>query len=179
MLFHATSSLAAPPAPADKIKAAYIYQLTHFIAWPNPASTNKDFPICILGKEPITQELAPLHQRQQGEHFIKVLHPKTIRDTADCRILYIAESKQHQLHTILHYLHHDLHDKPILTVSSLPNFAANGGIIGFVILNKKVRLEINPACARHAKIKLNAKLLEVANIVGNVATNDSLGATCP
>lgn len=178
MLFQATALLAAPPAPADKIKAAYIYQLTHFITWPDAATATKDFPICILGKEPITQELAPLDQRQQGKRFIKVLHPKTIHDAADCRILYIAKSNQHQLQTILRYLHHDLRDNPILTVSSLSNFAANGGIIGFVIINNKVRLEINPACARRANIKLNAKLLEVANIVGSVATNNMPGETC-
>lgn len=173
MLIQTATLLAAPPVSADKIKAAYIYQLTQFVTWPNSSSANNKVTICVLGQESITQELDPLNQSQQDEGFIRVRHLKTLRDASDCQILYIAKNKNHQLEAVFRYLQNGSHDKPILTVSSIPNFAINGGIIGFVINNNKVRLEINPARARHANIKLNAKLLEVAIIVRDNLTTDA------
>jgi len=159
---------AAGTVPADKIKAAYIYQLTHFVSWPDTPSTDTTFSICVLGQEPITKELAPLNQRPKDEYHIKVRRLGKVRDATDCKILYIAKSKNHQYQAILRYLNTKLQGKPILTVSSIPDFAANGGMIGFVIRNNKVRLEVNPVQARRANIKLNAKLLEVAHVVGDV-----------
>jgi len=164
---------AAGTVPADKIKAAYIYQLTHFVSWPDTPSTDTTFSICILGQEPITRELAPLNQRPKDKYLIKVRSLRKVQDAADCKILYIAKSKNHQYQAILLYLNTKLQGKPILTVSSIPDFAANGGMIGFVIRNNKVRLEINPAHARHIKVKLSAKLLDVAHVVDdNIAGED-------
>lgn len=162
ILFQTSNVFAA--VPADKIKAAYIYQLTKFVTWPDsPASADKTFTICVIGKEPIHDELKPLGQRKTKQQSIKIRYPNSARDTIGCNILYIARTEQHQLKTILEYSH----KKPILTVSSLPHFTENGGIIGFVIINNKVRLEINRAPARHNNIKLSAKLLEVANVIRN------------
>lgn len=173
-LLLATMNLfAAATVPADKIKAAYIYQLTHFVTWPDIPSTDKTFTICVLGQEPITKELAPLDQRQSDEYLIKVRQMERVQDAADCKILYIAKNKSHRLQAILRYLNTALRDKPILTVSNIPQFAANGGIVGFVISNNKVRLEINPAHAHCANIKLNAKLLEVAHLV-----DDKIAGEC-
>ncbi len=159
MLFPATALFAVAPAPADKIKAAYIYQFTQFVTWPDPSvSVDTPFTICMLGKGPIGNELEPLNRRRLGRGLIRVSYPQTLRDTAACNILYIAETEQRQLQSTLNYLRNN----PVLTVSSIPNFAARGGIIGFVTVDRRVRLEINRAAARHANIQLSAKLLEVA-----------------
>jgi len=170
MLFPATTLSAGAGATADKIKAAYIYQFTQFVTWPDPpVSADTPLTICVLGKGPIGNELEPLNRRRLGRGLISVSYPQTLRDTAVCNILYIAETEQRQLQSTLNYLH----NKPVLTVSSIPNFAARGGIIGFVIVNKRVRLEINRAAARNANIQLSAKLLEVAMRVVDTASEGS------
>ena len=165
MLFHsATVFAAATVANESKIKAAYIYQLTHFVTWPEiSGSTKTTFTICVLGKDSISKELAPLNQRKNGALTFKVSRPKTIQDSSNCNILYVAKTEKRRLKSILR----NSSNKPILTVSSIPGFITKGGIIGFVILDNKVRLEINRATACHADIELSAKLLEVADIVRN------------
>jgi hypothetical protein len=40
-------------------------------------------------------------------------------------------------------------------------------MIGFVIRDGRVRIEINPAAVNRAKLKLSAKLLELASIVNH------------
>lgn len=153
---------------ADKIKAAYTFQFTKFVVWPDSSSTEKPFTICILGNEPIGKQLEPLNQRKIGERSITVKNIKTISKADDCNILYIAETESERLNDIFRFLH----KKPILTVSSIPDFALQGGIIGLVSYKKKIRLEINLSSARSVDIKLSAKLLEIASVVDGVGNKE-------
>ncbi|MFV2057983.1 MAG: YfiR family protein, partial [Thiohalomonadales bacterium] len=97
---------ATPPVPADKIKAAYIYQFTQFITWPETASARHlPFSLCIIGQEPIGKALEPLNQRLLNGRSMRVFFPKTINETSTCNVLYIAKTEQHQMNAILNFLH--------------------------------------------------------------------------
>jgi hypothetical protein len=158
ILFPVETLLAGTPASADKIKAAYIYQFTQFITWPDTTrSTEQKFSICIFGSAPIGIELEPLDQRQEEGRLFTIRYPKKISETDSCNILYISETKQRRLQKILNYLN----GKPVLTVSSIPDFARHGGMIDFIVHKNKIRLETNIAVARHSKLNISAKLLEV------------------
>lgn len=52
-----------------------------------------------------------------------------------------------------------------LTISEIPDFCQNGGIINFRIDKGKIRFDINPVAAKKAKIKIRAQLLKLANII--------------
>ena len=156
-------------APVDKIKSAYIYQFLQFVTWPDISNhPDQSFNICVFGKETITENLKLLDLSHQGEKLIEVKFPKSMDDANNCNILYIAETNNDKLQAILEYLH----DKPILSVSSMKNFAKRGGIIGFVTLNNKVRLQINRKPALQANLKISAKLLEVSTLVSNGTAED-------
>ena len=156
MLFTTTHLFAAPTATADKVKAAYIYQLTHFATWPNtPSLADEVFSICVLGSNGIYNKLAPLNSHQEKNRTLNVRRAKNLTDLKNCNILYIGKSERHRLPAIIN----QTRGKPILTVSSMPNFATGDGIIGFVTIDNKIRLEINRSAAQRAKIKFSAKLL--------------------
>jgi len=143
---------------AEKIKVAYIYQFSQFVTWPDTVtSANQAFSVCEIGSDPIVSELEPLTRRQVDGQKITLRYITEIRDTNNCNILYVGDLKGRQLNELFRYLH----GKPVLTVSSIPNFVRKGGMIDFVIQNKKVRLETNVETVRHAKLKISAKLLEV------------------
>lgn len=157
-LFYLTTVGAATTSSVDKIKVAYIYQFTQFVTWPDAKKLeNQPFLICVLGDESIRKELLPLNQRYFGKRLIRVHYPDTLSKVDECSILYIAKSERGRLKNILNYLH----DKSILTVSSIPDFAKQGGMIDFVIRNNKVRLQSNISVAKYANLSISAKLLEV------------------
>jgi hypothetical protein len=54
---------------------------------------------------------------------------------------------------------------PSLTVGETDHFAQQGGVIGFIKREGKVRLEINLEAARQAGLQLSSKLLSVADSV--------------
>ncbi len=162
-VFVGVLTYAAPvfASPEDKIKAAYIYQLTHFVTWPDKQNAEKTLMICIFGKDDIINELSALHMLQDGDTLLKVIAHEKIEDTFDCKIIYISNIKDGGMRVVLD----KLHNKPILTVSSVKNFVREGGMIGFVSMNNTIGMEINHTSALYAGLNLNAKLLEVANTV--------------
>jgi hypothetical protein len=53
----------------------------------------------------------------------------------------------------------------VLTVGEGTSFTRAGGMIAFVIENRRVRFEINRTAAENAGLKLSSKLLTVAKLV--------------
>ncbi|MBV1869871.1 MAG: YfiR family protein [Gammaproteobacteria bacterium] len=162
-LFLATSLLpvALRASQEDNIKAAYLYQIVHFVEWPKLSPPSGIFKICVFGKDSIIDKLAPLHMREDDGGHIEVLFPLKLPDILSCDILYISEKKEDQLPLIFEILKNN----PVVTISSIKDFIKQGGIIGFVVLNNTVRLEINLSVAIQAELLLSAKLLEIASLI--------------
>jgi hypothetical protein len=55
-----------------------------------------------------------------------------------------------------------LHGAPILTVSDIPDFVSRGGMIQFVLIDNRVRFEINVSNAERAGLTVSSQLLKVA-----------------
>ena len=84
------------------------------------------------------------------------------RPPPSCRILFISRSAEKGLERTLAAL-----GPGTLTVSDIPGFAGKGGIIGFFMDDKKVRIEVNPRRAGEAGLKLSPRLLQVSKIIGD------------
>jgi len=145
---------------AGKIKAAYINQFTHYINWPDSlASEAARFSICILGKGTVGESLKPLEKIPGAK--ISVSQLSKLNQADSCHMLYITEPASGSMKQTLKYLS----GKPVVTISSDEHFVANGGMIGFVVINNKVRLEINLDACRRSNINISAKLIEVARAI--------------
>ena len=152
--------LAKEHISAAKIKAAYINQFSHFVHWPEAGSI-KNISICILGTEEVSKELQPLTQLTDNDFSIKLHKVTALGKIEHCNMLYIAKSESGNLKAVLGYVG----EKPVLTISSINDFAREGGMIGFVISASKVRLEINPGIVKRSGLKISARLLEVSRII--------------
>jgi hypothetical protein len=142
-----------------RVQAAYLYNFTKFVEWPAGAlgSPEDPFPICVLANNAPVDHLAPLEKRAAGSHPIVVRPVNLSDDFSDCHILLLHHSAEEQLPQILARVD----GRPVLTAGNIQDFAERGGIVGFVIHQGKVRLEINRGMARRSGLKLSAKLLEV------------------
>ena len=151
---------AEPPAREYSLKAAFIYHLSQFIDWP-AGDENRAFRICVLGADPFGDSLKALEKRSHKNQAIEIYFPQSMLQARECHIIYLAQELRGSTASILA----QLRDYGVLTVSSLPGFIDQGGMVGFVLEDGKVRLEINAGATRRAKFKLSAKLLEVARRV--------------
>lgn len=147
-----------------QVKAVYLYNFTKFIDWPTNNLTPADAPIVIgiLGEDPFGKTLDDLVANEvvRGHRLVvKRLNPDD--DWRGCQVLFISHLKKAPLAALLQ----KLKENPILTVSDSSGFAEQGGIINFVIVQDKVKLEINPDAAAAAGLQISSKLLKLAHIV--------------
>lgn len=158
------SSTEAADGHEYKIKAAYLYHLSKFTQWPNSKTlkSNASLHICVLGDNPFGGLLDTLSEKSLRNRTITIKYRISSQDYNQCDIIYISKSKKNNLINILHKLSHF----PVLTVSDIDNFTQEGGIVEFVIVRGKVRLQINYKASLHANLKISSKLLALATIVG-------------
>ena len=146
-----------------KVKAAYLYNFIKFVDWPSESMENTDLPIriCVLGKNPFGDLLSPLEEKRAKDRPLVLESRDGVEEAGDCHVLFISSSESRYLPRLIKRIG----KKSILTVGEMKGFAEQGGIIGFVIRDGKVRLEINHKSAKQAGLEVSAKLLEIATIV--------------
>lgn len=153
---------AQQPKPGEyQVKAAYLYNFGRFIEWPAKVSIAKgdSFTICVLGQDPfgstLTETLAD--EAINGRNVVAKRIPGP-EDAVNCRILFISSSEGDRLKQILS----TLNDASVLTVSDLPLFSRQGGMVQFTMEGNRVRFEVNLARTERAGLTLSSELLKVA-----------------
>jgi hypothetical protein len=146
------------------IKAGFVYNFANLMQWPASAFPKPDSPIVIgiLGSDAFggTLDEVLAGKKVNGRPFL-VKHLKWGMDLKDCNILFVSSSEMTRLDEILHLVK----GLPILTIGEAPNFARRGGIINFILVEDKVRFEVNVEAAKQADINISSRLLTLAKII--------------
>jgi len=85
-------------------------------------------------------------------------------DFRDCRVLFISVSEKKRLPTMLAALN----GSSVLTVGDMDHFIESGGMIQFVMEEKRVRFAIDVGASSRARLKVSSKLLSLARTVTGV-----------
>jgi len=157
-----TTASAQPSRPVTQadLEAVYLYNFGKFVTWPAqqpPASA--PFGICTLGNAEFRGALDALATTEtvQGRK-IAVKHLTSIEAVDGCHILFLARSEAAQLAKDLNAVR----AKPILTVSDVSAFLDHGGMVQFVVQDKRVRFAVNLQPALQAHLAVSSELLKVA-----------------
>jgi hypothetical protein len=146
-----------------QLKAAFLFNFGKYVTW--PAIAGETFSICVLGQDPFGSTLDAI---VSGETLAG--KPATVRriraaeEASSCQIVFISSSEEAHLQATLVTL---ARSSSALTVSDLPAFVHQGGMIQFVEEGKRVRFVVNLAAARRAGLVLSSELLKVAKVVDN------------
>lgn len=161
ILLGSASAFSQARKPTEyEVKAAYLYNFGKFIKWP-PSATSSDpnFPICIFGTDPFGASLDTI---ASGESLdgkrLSVRRINSASEVHGCRILFISRGERDRASGILSAVK----QLPILTVSDMPDFVDDGGVIGFVMQGDRVRFQVNLPAAERAGLSLSSELLKVA-----------------
>jgi hypothetical protein len=155
----------APVAAAEHaVKAAFVYNFTQFVHWPGAPQPGKTKPIkiLVLGESPIGPNLEAVllsNGYRKGDFEIQTF-PRGAEVPA-CHILIVASAMKQQARSILE----KYAGLPVLTIGEPDGFAEEGGMIGLLVENKRIRFEINVAEAERAGLKISSRLLAIARHV--------------
>ena len=162
LLATVSTSLAAATALEYQVKAAFLLNFTRFVEWPSSAFADAQAPleICILGKDPFGHVVDDVVKGEvvnaRKIQIRRIAEPSTART---CQVLFIDPGVK-DVRRILGSL-----APTVLTVSEGGSFLAEGGMIAFVVDNRRVRFDINQTAADNGTLKLSSKLLSVARSV--------------
>ncbi len=99
--------------------------------------------------------------RTVNNRKILIKHLDNVQDIDTCQILFISASKKNELDAILKKIEH----KNILTISDSEGFAHKGVAINFVIIEGKIKFEINNRALERAGLQVSSQLKKLAILV--------------
>jgi hypothetical protein len=156
-----------PPIPAraggvaalSALKAAYTFHFLNLVQWEGERARRT---LCVIGDS------------EAGDQMLDTLENKTVHgltihvrrlssDSATrprCDALYIPGSSAASAATLLKRFRDST-----LMISDIPHFVEDGGVIGFVVVGDRLRFDVNQRAAKNRRLKISAKLLELAREV--------------
>lgn len=143
------------------VKSAYVYNFVQLVDWP-ARDASGPIRICVLDNSVLAAALGELGGMNVNGRGISVSSASAAAEALDgCHVVVVGRSAQDQAPDVIRELGHT----DVLTIGDLPQFARNGGMIGFFSENGRVRIELNINAVKKAGLKVSAKLMEVARLV--------------
>jgi hypothetical protein len=167
MTFAAPPELRGEAAGEYQVKAAFLFHFAQFVEWPPEAFKDASSPLtyCTIGDDPFGGALeASLKGKSVGSRVLQVQHLQAREGIGECQILFIGAGEKKRVAEDLS----GAAGHAVLTVGETEHFAQNGGVIGFLVENDKVRFEVNMQTAGKARLKISSRLLLLAKtVIGN------------
>lgn len=141
-----------------QIKAAYLYQISKFVFWPEARKQADAFRVCQLGQDRYEGTLQKMKGRTVFNKPVLIEDVSNLDQASDCHLLIISSPQKMNNQKLRDWLA----SHQVLTVV---DGASNTdiGMVAFVLENQRVRLHINLNLAEHSGLAFAANLLEVAS----------------
>lgn len=141
----------------NQLKAAYLIHLSEFTTWPEEKMQHlSSFNICIgfdsLLKEPLEQ----IKGREVKNKPLEILYDISVEKLNTCHIFYVEEKFNKNV-----FQQNPQKNAPILTVSSDPDFAKEGGIIEYYHEGDKLKMRVSLKMLSLSKLSISSKLLRL------------------
>ncbi len=169
------------PSYEYQIKVAFLYNFVKFVDWPaepvadsndpNIPDSNEPMTIGIIGEGSFEKSFEPLKNKLVKNKRIVLKRFKGLKELKQsskqieaikrCHVLFVCRSEEELFRKIIDLVK----GRAVLTVADTSGFLESGGIINFLIEEKKVRFEINNTAAKQAKLRISSKLLRLAKRV--------------
>ena len=146
-----------------KLKAAFMLKFALYVEWPETAFASPTNAIVfgVLGRDPFGKALEETLNGQSVDKHPVVIKRGRLADLSDCHVIFVSASERERWRA----QQLRLQAKPVLTVSDLEEFAANGGMIGLKRKQGAVRFDINRKAAEAAGLKISSRLLKLGDEV--------------
>ena len=151
------------PRPELAIKTEFVLRFPEFVEWP-PATTDgtngtrgRPLSFCLSPSHPFGRNVQASATSQPRARRIVVRELREGESVRTCDVLYVAPADLSLLD--------DAVNRPILTVGDHPKFCQRGGIINLLMIDGRVRFEIELLQARRAGLKVDSQLLRLASRV--------------
>ena len=148
----------------QRVKAAFLYQFAGYVEWPPSsfAQTGSPVTIAVLGSESLAAELSQVVTgRTVSGRPVAVRRVKPGESLAGVHILFVGRAENARVAQLTQ----SGQSRAVLTVTESEGALAQGSMINFVLVERRVRFEIALDSAEKSGLKLSSRLLAVAQQV--------------
>jgi len=138
---------------ATKVTAAYLFHLTRLIDWPEGTFTSADDSLRIAFVGPDSRGLA--------DYFRDNVPVREFAGHPRNHIVFFTNPQEN----CLGRMHALSQVGGILTAGDSPRFCRSGGMVSFVLVDGRIRIEVNLEALKIANLRLSAEFLQHAKTV--------------
>lgn len=167
-----------------QVKAAFLYNFIKFVDWPEEkvADSNEPMVIGVIGSKDFIKAFENVKGKRVKDRSVIVKYFEGFEESKKSKQENDSEQNRNikalgKCHVVMFCtcdstviknrdeIIEALKDTSVLIVGEMPGFIEAGGIINFLMEDKKVRFEINLDAANEAKLKIRSKLIRLAKRV--------------
>ena len=146
---------------AYAVHANIIYHFTKYINWPDDRKTG-EFVIGVVGDTPLYHELKNFtSKRSAAGQPIVVKRFSTNASVYNCHILFVADESSNNIKRIAA----TTANTPTLLVTESEGLSRKGACINFVLVDDRLKLEINKTNIESRSLDIASELLSLGIIV--------------
>lgn len=157
-----------------QIKAAFVYNFLKFVEWPRDETARLSDPlvVVIVGDGPTAEAVEEfLATKRVGDHAITIRRLAWDQPLVGVQAAFVSEDDPRRLHRVLAAAT----SAGVLSIGEGEAFASNGGVIALLLVDRKVRFDIDVDAATAARLRVSSKLLALGHVVRS-SRGGALGA---
>jgi hypothetical protein len=143
------------------VRAAYVFNLTKYVTWPDKHDKLSVGVIDQGGMGPVLKSVLD-NKSSDGRPITVVMHSADA-PLNECDVLYVSGVQAPTLKSIIERTK----GRPVLTVGDNDRFVRSGGMIALVRSGDEVQIEINLSALRSRHMDVSSRLLSIAVIVSD------------
>jgi hypothetical protein len=156
-----TTAGAAAPSEYE-VKAALVFKIAKFVAWPDSALTSTHIDVCHIVSRDAARSFNSLAGQTIGGRTIAIRPLVSEDDPAGCHILYVGAAQEFDAAALLRRVA----SQPVLTIGETDAFALrSGGVVALKTDTRRVRFAVNLGASRRAGLQINSQLLKLATVI--------------
>ncbi len=150
-----------------EVKAAFIFSIARYAEWsPDTLPDGAPLSLCVLGpgesQRALVDALGGLRGKQLRGHVLEVRAGQRFAPMKPCHITIMLSGASEQRSVLQD-------ERDTLTISDGDDFIEKGGMVGLVMVDNRVQIEVNLESTRRGRIQLSAQLLKLARKVKGVS----------
>ncbi|MBI9079878.1 MAG: YfiR family protein [Pseudodesulfovibrio sp.] len=141
-------------ATVDQLRALFVQRMVKYVSWPEGIAPQNGEPFIIAATD-VRKFRSYFSDDQDSPEFKLVQWP-----TEKCHVLVLTGTPERTIAAILKRIS----GKPILTIGQNPVNLRMGIVVNFIMVNGKLKFQINPKAADRAGLEISSRLLNLARI---------------
>ncbi|SFB70756.1 protein of unknown function [Flexibacter flexilis DSM 6793] len=137
-----------------KFQSLFVYNIAKLAKW-TPDHEAGDFKIAILGNKQVAETMSQaLTNKKVGAQNIKVEVFNDINDVSSCHILFVPATTKVPIEKLTKVVEKN----NIMLVTERDGWGRKGSAINFIMVDGKMKFEVNQEAAQKANVKLSNSL---------------------